>query len=111
MHTDIPPPSRLPDQEVDADDTLTGDPGPLTPLWLSLGPQVATTPGQEAVLPRYCLALAQHWGGVWEGLGKPRREGNGRGMGYEGSGKRMFPGLGEPSEESWLAPRSTGNGT
>ena len=34
---------------------------------LGLGPQVATTPGQEAVLPRYCLALAQHWGGVWGG--------------------------------------------
>ena len=29
MHTDIPPPSRLPDQEVDADDTLRlGTPAP-----------------------------------------------------------------------------------
>ena len=92
-HTVTPPPSRLPDQEMDADDTLRlGAPAPRHHCGLGLGPQVATTPGQEAVLPRYCLALAQHWGGAWGGV---RATGERRpweqGAGYDGAREEKFP--------------------
>lgn len=93
-HTATPPHSRLPDQEMDADDTLRlGAPAPRHHCGLGLGPQVATTPGQEAVLPRYCLALAQHWGGAWGGVRATgeRRPWEQR-AGYEGAREEKVPG-------------------
>lgn len=94
-----PTPSRLPDQEVDTDNTLRlGAPAPRHHCGLGLGPQVATTPGQEAILPRHCLALAQHCergqGGVraTEGASGERRIWEQR-LGMKGPEKRRLPGL------------------
>lgn len=95
---------HLPDQEVDADDTLRlGAPAPGHHCGLGLGPQVATTPCQEAIPPGYCLSLAQHWGGGRGGL-----------RGTEGApGERRLWGQGvrheEPGRPGFLGDRGAGS--